>query len=126
MRSRPHVTVRALRFAVTGVLNTALHVAVAAALILLASASGALANGIAFITATVFSFFVNTYWSFAERFGLGRLARFVAVSCVGCVVTVVVAGAADSAGFGPWVGIGLVVMIVPGLTFLMHNFWTYR
>lgn len=126
MSARPHITVRALRFAVTGVLMTGVHVAVAAALIGLLSVGGPVANGVAFAVATVGSFVLNTAWSFASRLEAGRLARFASVSLVGCAVAIGVAAAAEAAGFGPWAGIGFVVLSVPPLTFALHNFWTYR
>ena len=35
-------------------------------------------------------------------------------------------GAAQYYGLHYWYGIGLVVCIVPPVTFLLHNFWTYK
>lgn len=125
-RSRPAVTVRALRFAVTGVLMTGLHVAVAAALLTVLSLGAAVSNGIAFAVATVVSFAVNTAWSFSSRMGAATLLRFLAVSLIGCGVSMTVAGAAEAAGFAPWAGIAFVVLVVPPLTFVLHNVWTYR
>ena len=124
--NRPHVTVRAFRFAVSGALATGVHVAVAAAMLKLFLLGPAVANGIAFAVATVGSFVVNTTWSFASRMDAARLLRFVVVSLVGCGLAMAVAAIAEAAGFGPWTGIGFVVLLVPPVNFVLHNAWTYR
>jgi putative flippase GtrA len=121
-----HVTVRAFRFAVSGVLATSVHVAIAAAMLKGMLLEPALANGIAFAVATVVSFVANTTWSFASRVGVVPLVRFATVSLVGCALAMAVAACADLAGFGPWAGIGFVVLVVPPVTFVLHNTWTYR
>ena len=118
--------VRLLRFGFTGVLMTGVHVAFAAVLIEGFGHGAAVANGLAFAGATALSFVINTLWSFASRMDARRLLRFLTVSLVGCAVAMTVAGAAQAAGLGHWLGIGLVVLTVPPLTFLLHNFWTYR
>ena len=124
--TQPHITVRAFRFAVSGLLATTVHVAVAAVMLKGLLLEPAFANGIAFAVATVVSFFVNTTWSFASRVGVVPLVRFSAVSLVGCALAMAVAAGADLAGFGPWAGIGFVVLLVPPVTFVLHNAWTYR
>jgi len=114
------------RFALTGLGATIIHVSVAAAVIEFLSFTPSLANGLAFIVATVFSYFVNTLWSFETNSTLRNAARFWVASCVGFTLAVSLSGFAESQGWHYMVGISLVVIAVPTVSFLVHNFWTYR
>ena len=114
------------RFAVTGLLATGVHVAVAALLIELAQRSPPFANGAAFLVATAFSYALNTLWSFEASPGARSLARFAVVSCVGWTLAVLLSTLAERLGLHYLLGIGLVVTGVPPVTFLLHRYWTYR
>lgn len=117
---------QARRFAVSGLLVTGLHAVVAAGFINFVLHVPSLANGVAFIVATVFSYLVNTLWSFSKPLHKRNLVRFIFVSVVGFLLAVTVSAAAQNFGLNYMSGIGLVVCIVPPVTFLLHSFWTYR
>ena len=117
---------RLVRFGVCGVLATGLHIGVAVALISRASASPALANTLAFVCATCWSYLANTLWSFSSSLHLRNVSRFIAVSLGGVALTGLVSYLAQAAGAGPWAGIAMVVCIVTPLTFVTHRRWTYR
>ena len=121
---RPRTLMRMLRFGITGVVVTVVHVVVASLLIVI-DAGSALANGAAFCAATVVSYVVNTRWSFGSRPSTRRLTRFVAVSLVGCAVAVGLSSEVEAALMPAWVSVAVVAAVLPPLTFLMHNFWTY-
>lgn len=120
------VVVKVQRFTVTGVLTTGLHVIVAVILIEQLAATPPLANGVAFILATIFSYAVNTLWSFSSRPRRKNIIRFVLVSLIGAGVAVVVSDLANQYGLDYMIGIAMVVVTVPPITFMLHNFWTYR
>lgn len=122
----PALTGQARRFAVAGLLATGLHVLVAAGFIRLVMPAPSIANGVAFGVASVFSYLINTLWSFSCPLHGSNLVRFVAVSLLGCLIAMSVAGAAENLGLEYGYGIGLVVCIVPPITFVMHRRWTYR
>ena len=117
---------QARRFAVSGLLATGLHVVIAVSFIHLIHPSPMLANGVAFAMATIFSYLINTLWSFSSRLHGKNLRRFAVVSAFGCLLAVVVSGAAEHYGLPYGLGIVLVVLSVPPSTFLLHSFWTYR
>lgn len=117
---------RALRFGVTGIGVTALHVVIAASLINMMALRPALANGAAFIVATLTSYLINTFWSFSQTPAPTNLVRFIIVSLLGLGIAMAVSGTAEAWGFPYWVGIAAVVLTVPPTTFLLHAFWTYR
>jgi putative flippase GtrA len=114
------------RFALIGLGVTALHAVVATALIVLIAFGPVAANGCAFAVATMVSYMANTLWTFERRPQPRSFARFVLVSVVGFVLTLILAGAADALGFPFYIGLAAVVTVVPAASFAMHSLWTYR
>lgn len=122
----PVLTRQALRFALSGLLVTGLHIFIATAFIQLVLPAPSLANGVAFGVATLFSYLINTLWSFSSPLHGRNLLRFCFVSFIGLFLAMAISGAAQYYGLHYWYGIGFVVCAVPPVTFLLHNFWTYR
>jgi putative flippase GtrA len=122
----PAFTKQALRFAVTGVLITGLHVLIAVTLVQTLLPNPTFAYGVAFAAATVFSYLINTTWSFSSSLHGRNLFRFCVVSIIGIFLSMAVSGATQHYGLHYGYGIAFVVCIVPPVTFLLHNFWTYR
>jgi putative flippase GtrA len=118
--------VQAVRFAWVGIGVTALHVFIATWLITRQELSPVSANGFAFVTATLVSYVANTLWSFKRTLETHSLLRFVSVSLVGLLATLGISAGAEAMGVAYYFGIGAVVTLVPGLSFLMHRAWTYR
>ncbi|RBA56865.1 GtrA family protein [Stutzerimonas zhaodongensis] len=123
---RRGVTGRLLRFGLTGMLATLMHSLIAIACVETALAGPAMANGIAFIGATLLSYVINTRWSFARPLQGRTLARFLLVSLIGFCTAMTVAGAVERAALNYLFGIAAVAMVVPLMTFFLHNFWTYK
>jgi putative flippase GtrA len=123
---RTQLIQRGLRFAVTGLFVTALHALVAVLLINFINAQPPLANGAAFVVATVVSYVINTTWSFSARLHGKTLRRFLLVSAGGFLLAMLVAWAAQMAGLNYLLGIVAVALTIPAFTFVLHNFWTYR
>lgn len=117
---------RALRFGVTGVLNTAVHVVTASLWIHMVHPNPSMANGVAFTVATLISFTVNTLWSFAGAFNKATFIKFWSVALLGLPLSAGIAGVVDLLGFGYGYGIAAVVCVMPPVNFVLHNFWTYR
>lgn len=117
---------KALRFALTGLLVTAVHITIAVFFIEAIALAPALANGLAFTAATAISYLLNTMWSFSEEIQGKYIVRFSTVSCVGLFLSMSISGFAESHGFPYSYGIFGVVCTVPPVTFLLHNYWTYR
>ncbi len=114
------------RFATVGVAATIIHVLVAVALVELLNWHPGLANGIAFIVANLFSYAVNTHWSFERKISLKSWYRFLTVSFLAWLLTIAVSWSVEAAGGSYLLGILLVVALIPGLTYLGHRYFTYR
>ncbi len=114
------------RFAISGLLATGLHVLLAVCLIRLFAVPAPFANGIAFLVATAFSYAANTLWSFSSALHGRNLFRFMCVSIIGGGLAVSASALAEHYNLHYLVGIGIVAVVVPPVTFLLHRFWTYR
>ncbi|RKF50657.1 GtrA family protein [Paraburkholderia fungorum] len=118
--------IKVLRFGVSGLFATGLHVIVAMTLIRRAGTEPALANALAFASSTGCSYLLNTFWSFSSFPALANIGRFAMVSLGGLTLTALVAHATQVAGGAPGLGIAMVVCVVPPVTFIAHRGWTYR
>lgn len=122
----PVLTRQAFCFALSGLLVTGLHVCIVTVFIQIVLPAPSLANGVAFVVATIFSYLINTTWSFSRRLHGRNLFRFCFVSFIGIFLAMAISGAAQYYGLHYWYGIGLVVLTVPPVTFWLHNCWTYK
>jgi putative flippase GtrA len=103
-----------------------IHVIVATSLITIAHFHPALGNGLAFVIANLASYTANTRWSFNARMSYDNWRRFIVVSLVAWLLTVATAWIVEAVGGHYMIGIGLVVMLIPALTFTAHRTFTYR
>lgn len=117
---------RAVRFGVTGAFVTGVHFVVAVFFVQYVASNPPVANGVAFIFATVTSYLINTVWSFSSKLHGKTLFRFGMVSSIGFVLAITVAWLVQALGLGYLTGIFAVAITIPPTTFLLHNFWTYR
>ena len=84
------------------------------------------ANGLAFVIANIISFVINTLWSFSSKLEGERLLKFLVVTLISFSLTLFIAWGAGFLGLHYLTGVLLIICIVPMLTFLMHNYWTYK
>lgn len=117
---------RLFRFGITGLMATAIHVMVAVSLISRLGVPPYVANPIAFVIATGFSYAANTLWSFSSQLSRRTLWPYACVSIFSCLATAAISAAADAAHLDYRIGILLVIMIVTPVNFVLHNVWTYR
>lgn len=116
----------ASRFVIVGIAATFIHVAVAVASINLAHWHPSIANGIAFIVANLFSYAVNTHWSFNVKASMDTWYRFVTISFIAWLLTIAISWLVAAAGGSYMLGILLVVTIIPTLSYVGHRNFTYR
>ncbi|AOK50868.1 sugar translocase [Burkholderia sp. MSMB617WGS] len=120
------VRARLVRFGVSGALSTALHAAIAGALMGAFAATAVQANAVAFVCATGASYLLNTLWSFSAPLRWRNVVRFLAVSAAGLMLTMAISRGVQALGVASAWSIAAVVALVPPLTFAMHRRWTYR
>jgi putative flippase GtrA len=116
---------RVVRFSISGVLVTLVHIASAMVWLRWISNSSGLANGFAFTVATVFSYCIHTLWSFSAVMERRVLAKFTVVAMLGLGLSVGVGHLVQWLGFSYEYSIAAVVLIMPPYNFVAHHFWTY-
>jgi putative flippase GtrA len=121
----PALVRRVVRFSISGVLVTLVHIVSAMAWIHWVSASSGLANGFAFAVATAFSYCIHTLWSFSAALDRHVFAKFTVVAVVGLGLSAGVGHLVQWLGFAYQYSIAAVVLIMPPYNFLAHHFWTY-
>lgn len=124
-----HPVVRqAGRFLATGVFATLIHTATVLVFVALwvPTPSQVTANGVAFVVANVFSYVVNSLWSFSAPLHGMRFLRFLTVSGLGFLGTLVMAYVAELSGLNPLEGVVLVVCTMTPVSFVLHRRWTFR
>ena len=113
-------------FLCIGLGATALHVAIATYLIGTLMLPIALGNAIAFVVANLFSYFSQSAYVFQRRPTSIQYWRFLTVSLVGLGFVVAISSALEALGVHYLVSIGVVVLVVPIVTFGVHSVWTFR
>jgi putative flippase GtrA len=88
--------------------------------------SPVLANEIAYCLGFAVSYIAHTTWSFSSKLDTRSLLRFLAVTFFGFILTGLISAAVHYVGGSYWLGILLVVLIIPPVTFSLHSIWTYR
>lgn len=115
---------RLFKFALSGVLVSLVHFAIAAGLL----ANGVnltLCNIIAFVFATVLSYYLNCIWTFRSEASRQSLFRFISVAIFSFVVLVVCSEISILFEVPPLIGILMMVIVLPLVSFLAHNFWSF-
>lgn len=116
-----------ISFGIIGVLATATHIAVFAALVEVGRVAPVVASIPAFLAALLLSYFANHYWTFGARGAHAtHMPRYIVVSVLGlCLNTAITYGVVDVLGWWYGVALAAVVLIVPAVTFLLNRNWTY-
>lgn len=124
--NRHHPLRQVVRFIITGVVTTGVHVLTAFSFLALVSPSQVYANGVAFAVANTFSYIVNSLWSFSKPLHGKRWLRYIAVSGIGFSGTIGIAYLAEQLGLSPQLGILMVVCVMTPISFVLHRSWTFR
>ncbi|MFZ4791973.1 MAG: GtrA family protein [Candidatus Competibacteraceae bacterium] len=117
---------QAIRFALVGSFVTVLHIIVATILIEFLYIHPSISNALAFLCSNLVSYILNTVWSFEKSLNYQSFVRFFTVSFVGFLVTVSIASFAQMMGWHYQIGIAMIVIIVPIISFIIHKKWTYN
>lgn len=113
-------------FSLVGIANTLIHLIVVTGLVELFSVHPLPANGVAFISANLFSFWANSRWSFRTAITGQRYMRFFAVSLAGLAISLIAIVVSEALQWHYLAGVFLSFVFLPLVTFLAHRNWTWR
>lgn len=116
-----------VRFCLVGVANTGVHMLIVLALAELLHWAPPLANAAAFICANLFSYIVNSRWTFvAMQGGASRYPRFFAVSLVGLAISWASVELAMRLGLHYLVGVVGSVLLVAVSGYVLNRLFVFR
>ena len=131
--TRETSSVTLLRFLTVGIITSLIHLLIAFALIVILPKKfldpkvlGLLSNIAAFVVASLFSYIVNTKWSFNKKLGQLNFIRFYTVAFCGLLATLIIFGATASFDLSSTIGTIIVVISLPPVNFTIHILWTYK
>lgn len=116
-----------VKFGFVGLTATAIHAAMLFFLVEKLSMEPVLASIPAFLTALVISFLINHHWTFVIKGAYRRyFSRYAAVSVAGLILNIAIMYATVSLLHQSYiVGLGLVIIFVPMISFLLQRYWTF-
>jgi putative flippase GtrA len=115
-----------LVFGIIGVVNTVLHSGMVVLLVERAQVSPVLANVAGFALANCASFFANTCLTFRRRPTLQLYWKFFLVSLGSLGLTIALSGLAEVLHWHYLIGLLMVLLCGPVLTFVLHKSFTFR
>jgi putative flippase GtrA len=113
-------------FSIIGLFNTVIHLFVVIGLVECLNFNTVLSNCVAFILANLFSFYANSRWNYRTAIAIRRYQRFLWVSLAGFIITASMSVLADRLGWHYLIGVAMIFVTLPFLTFLVHHRWTWR
>ena len=117
-----------MRYAVVGVIGTAIHFGVLAVLVELAALDAVLASAAGFLVTLMVSYVLNHRWTFESSAPHGAtFGRYAAVSLLGLGLNSMIMYLAVNI-FGLWyiLAQALVVIVVPAVNYTLNRSWTFR
>lgn len=115
-----------LVFGIIGVVNTLLHSVMVIVLVEMSIAAPVLANIAGFSVANTVSFFANSYFTFRRQPTWAIYSKFFMVSMSSLALTISLSALAETMGWHYLVGLILVMLCGPALTFLLHKIFTFH
>jgi putative flippase GtrA len=115
-----------LVFGAIGVCNTLLHSGTVIALVEQGVTTPVPANIAGFVIANTFSFFSNSWLTFRLSPTLARYGKFALVSLTSLVLTIALSALAEAMHWHYLIGLLLVMLCGPVLTYLLHKAFTFR
>ncbi|GAL24193.1 GtrA family protein [Vibrio variabilis] len=114
---------RLVRFALTGGVATAIHIAVAFVYLHLIQDNVFLANVIGFSLAFIFSYFAQTLLVFKNSVNWGNALRFFIVQFSALLVAQGISEIFSD--MNSYLRVIMVVLILPIVTYIIHKVWTF-
>ena len=114
------------KFILTGFLATIIHILVAIWLIESRNIHPSISNFVAFTLATFIAYTVNSIWTFNHKLTSQNLTRYIMVSIFCCILAVGISQFVYMLKFHYFVGIGLIVTLMPWISFYCHQKLTFK
>ncbi len=113
-------------FGVIGVVNTFIHGSSVIAFVEILSFNPVVANIIAFFTSNVLSYFMNAKWTFLVIPSMSNYLKFLIASTSSLILTVTLATLAEYMRWHYLIGLLLIIVISPLVTYFIYKLWVFQ
>ncbi|MFD2177060.1 GtrA family protein [Veronia pacifica] len=118
------LSVRLLRYVLTGGLATLTHIVVAFGALKFLTHSVFIANVMGFCCAFLLSYLMQSLFVFQQNLTLKNARRFFAVQFSALMIAQLISEIFQDTN--SYLRVLMVVIMLPAITYLIHKFWTYR
>ena len=113
-------------FGMIGVINTFTHSMIVICAVELITLNPVTANTVAFLITNILSYLMNSKWTFELTPSLLGYGKFLVASAGGLFITVAFATLAEFMEWHYLIGLFLIIVIMPFLTFFVYKVWVFR
>lgn len=117
---------RVLKFISTGFLATSVHILISIWLIEVKNIHPSISNFFAFVLSTLIAYGVNSIWTFNQKLTFQNLTRYIIVTLFCSIHAVAISQLVYMLKLHYLLGIGLIVMFVPWISFYCHHKLTFK
>ena len=114
-----------LTFAAIGLINTIIHGAALVLAVEYAELESTTANLFAFLIANIFSYILNSKYTFKSAPSIFQYLRFLSASLIAMAITLLISIAAEHLRIHYLIGFSLIVLCVPPISFLIMKIWAF-
>ena len=115
-----------ITFTVIGVSNVAVYLLIVSFFIHLTEFSLAFINGLAYLFAALYSFCLNTIFTFKKAFNIMRLGQFLIANLLLSLIAWAITAIILFLEFQYWVSLIVVIFGLPLLTFFLYKYWAFK
>ena len=115
-----------ITFSVIGVSNVAVYLLLVSFFIYLTEFNLSIVNGLAYLFSAVYSFCLNTIFTFKKAFKIMRLVKFLIASLLLSLIASAITAFILFLEFQYWVSLMVVIFGLPLLSFFIHKYWSFK
>ena len=114
-----------ITFSLIGFSNVAVVVLIASFLIYLTELNLSLINGLAYLLSAVWSFCLNTIFTFKQALNKLKLVKFLTASLFLSLLASVITAIILFFEFQYWISVVVIIFGLPILSFFIHKSWSF-
>ena len=115
-----------ITFSVIGVSNVAVYLLLVSFFIYLTEFNLSIVNGLAYLFSAVYSFCLNTIFTFKKAFNIMRLVKFLIASLLLSLIASAITAIILFLEFQYWVSLMVVIFGLPLLSFFVYKYWAFK
>lgn len=114
-----------ITFSLIGISNVAVYLLLVSFFIYLTEINLSLVNGLAYIFSAIYSFCLNTIFTFKQPFSRIKLLKFLTASFFLSILASLITAIILFLKFQYWISVLVIVFGLPFLSFFLHKHWTF-